>query len=195
MEEKSGKIRVFTAVDVSEEVREKTAAYISKLRQLYWKIPVGWEKPEKLHLTLKFLGDIDAAQLEKLKNVVEAAASNTEQLSLTIENTGVFPPRSCPRVLWLGVTEENLGLTKLQDLMEKEAEKAGFEREKRAYHPHLTIARLRVPAKSRELAQYHLQVGFPPINFEVNEVTIYKSEFVSGGSVYKVISKYKLKGE
>jgi RNA 2',3'-cyclic 3'-phosphodiesterase len=185
-------VRVFVAVDVSEEVREQAARRIEFLRSRFPDLRVGWDKPEKLHLTLKFLGEIDENQLQNLITATEKAVQNTSQFNLTVENTGVFPPKGRARVLWLDVTNGKEHLLELNKWLEDECFAVGFERTEQQFTPHLTIARLREPHKSAELVKLHIATQFPAKTYKVNEVKIIKSELSPHGSRYTVIKQVKL---
>lgn len=182
--------RIFVAVDISEEARLEAARYIESLRRRFPNLRVGWDKPEKLHLTLKFLGETSDEQLAGLTKAVERAARETANFKLRIDGTGVFPSRRKARVLWLGVTDGRENLRKLNEALERECERAGFACETRDFKAHLTIARLREPEKSRNLVEAHLQENFAAIEFEVSEIVIYQSELSPQGSRYNVVSKH-----
>jgi 2'-5' RNA ligase len=97
--------RIFIAVDISEEARRRAAAHIDGLRSGVRNLRVGWERPEKLHLTLKFLGDVTNEQLGRLNKSVEQAATQTGTFYLRTGKTGVFPSIRKARVLWLGLED------------------------------------------------------------------------------------------
>ncbi len=99
----SMKKRIFTAVDISDEARAKATDYIESLRGEFPQVRVGWEKAEKLHLTLKFFGEVDEKQLAKLTVAVEQTANQISDFNLKITETGVFPSKRNARILWLGV--------------------------------------------------------------------------------------------
>ncbi len=185
--------RIFTAIDISDEARRKVSGYIENFRGEFPNIRVGWEKPEKIHLTLKFLGDVDEKQLQNLIEAVEKSAREISGFKLQIAETGVFPSPKNARILWLGIKDKGENLPKLNEISESECEKIGFPKEKRNFKAHLTIARLREPQKSRELAGTHLQNGFEPIEFEVSQITIYESELQPTGSIYKTVKNVELK--
>ena len=187
--------RIFIALDISEETRRKVSAYIEQLKREVTNLRVGWEKPEKLHLTLKFLGDTDEAQLEKLKETAENIAGEVSKFTLKIAETGVFPSARNARVLWIDVKDEKGSTAKINELLETECEKIGFAKEKRNFKPHLTIARIRDVGKSRELAESHLKKEFEPVEFEVAEIAIYESRLQPTGSIYSKIYSSKLKVE
>ena len=185
--------RIFVAIDISEEARRKVSNYIETLRDEFSNVRVGWEKAEKLHLTLKFLGDINDKQLKILTEAIEKTARQIFIFKLQIKETGVFPSPRKARILWLGLKDEHGNLQNLNEILESECEKFGFEKEKRNFKAHLTIARLREPQKSKELAQKHLQNEFAPIEFDVSEIVIYESKLQPQGSIYSIVSKHIFK--
>lgn len=187
------KKRIFTAIDISDEARQKAAAYIENLRREFSGLRVGWDKPEKLHLTLKFLGDTDEARLCNLTEAVEETAKRISNFDLRIKATGVFPSQRNARILWLGVCDEKRSSSKLNEILETESAKKGFTRETRNFKAHLTMARLREPDKSGELVEKHLSNDFDSAEFAVSEITIYESQLLKSGSIYSVVSKHQFK--
>jgi 2'-5' RNA ligase len=185
-------MRAFIAVDISAEARHLVAERIAFLRARFSDLRVGWDKPEKLHLTLKFLGDIPQEKLTQVILAVENSAKEIKPFSLILEGAGAFPPRGAARVLWLGVKDKSQNLSELQKRLETETERIGFERERRAFKPHLTIARLKEPGKSRSLTDLHLKTEFPFINFSVSEIVVYKSDLRPSGSIYTPLSKISI---
>ncbi len=185
--------RVFTAIDISDQARAKVSDYIKILRDEFPDLRVGWDKPEKLHLTLKFLGDINERHLENLIEAVRETAKRISSIKLRISGTGVFPSKRNARVLWLGVKDEKKSLQKLNGILETQCEAKGFARETRNFKPHLTVARLRAPHKSKELIGRHSENDFQSAEFEASEITIYESRLQKSGSIYSIVSKYKLK--
>lgn len=186
--------RIFVAVDISAEARRKTAAYIESLKLEFANLRVAWEKPEKLHLTMKFLGDADEDQLQKLEDVARNIAGKIPKFDFKIAETGVFPSRRNARVLWIDVKGEKGNLTEINRLLEAKCERIGFPREIRNFKPHLTIARLKAPNSSRELIKKHLEKEFEPVESEAAEIVIYESRLRSTGSIYKKLTTVQLKG-
>ncbi len=185
--------RIFTAIDISDEAQMKVAHYIENIRDEFPNLRVGWERAEKLHLTLKFLGDVDEKQLSNLIEAVEKTAEEFSNFNLQISETGAFPSPRNARILWLGGRDEQENLRRLNEILETECERKGFEKEKRNFKPHLTIARLREPPKSKELVGKHLRNDFASIEFAVSEIVIYKSRPQKSGSIYSIVSKHRLK--
>jgi 2'-5' RNA ligase len=184
------KKRIFAAVDISVEARRRVAGYISELKKDFSDLRLGWERPEKLHLTLKFFGDTDAAQLEKLKEAAESLAGRFSNMRFRISKTGVFPSARNARVLWLGVEGDVEKLREMNAFLENEGEKFGFRKENRTYRPHLTIARIREPHRAKPLVEAHLAREFEPAEFEASELVIYESRLQPTGSVYKKVSGF-----
>src|SRR4028119_339249 len=99
-------MRVFFAVEISDDVRQRVAQHIDYLRKQFPDMRVGWEQAQKLHLTLKFLGETDPSKLPDLIKAAEVASKDLQPFALTIESVGSFPPRGTARVLWLGVKDK-----------------------------------------------------------------------------------------
>lgn len=185
--------RIFTAIDISEEAKQKASDYIEKLRGEFPHLRVGWERAEKFHLTLKFLGNVDERQLKNLSEAVEQTAEQLSIFKLRISETGAFPSTRNARILWLGVRDAPGSLRHLNEILENECARNGFEKEKRDFKPHLTIGRLRQPAQSKELIEQHLRNDFPAVEFAISEITIYESRLQKSGSIYSIVSKRKFK--
>lgn len=186
--------RIFTAIDISDEACQKVSDYIENLHGEFSNLRVGWERAEKLHLTLKFTGDIDREQLKSLIEAVEATVEQISKFKLQISETGAFPSPRNARILWLGVRDEQGNMQQLNEILETECERKGFEKEKRNFKPHLTIARLREPAKSKELVVKHLRNDFGAIEFAVSEIVIYESRLQKSGSIYTKYKQINLQG-
>ena len=185
-------VRVFCAVELPMEVRARAADHIAQLRQAAPDVRASWERAEKMHLTLKFLGEIERSRIDALSQAAERAAKSVAPFDLAIAGTGSFPPRGVPRVLWLGVADASGGLTGLQKRLEDECAGEGFPREKRSFHPHLTIARLRTPQGAQRLAALHQEMGFEAMVFYITELVVMRSELGPGGSRYTELSRHRL---
>ncbi|MBA4121049.1 MAG: RNA 2',3'-cyclic phosphodiesterase [Acidobacteria bacterium] len=186
--------RIFVAIDISEEARRKVADYIENLRGEFSNLRVGWEKAEKLHLTVKFLGDIDSNELQNLTEAVEKTARQFSNFNLQISQTGVFPSKRNARILWLGVDDEHESLQKINDFLQTECEQRGFVKENRNFKAHLTIGRLREPNKSKELIDSHLNKTFAAVEFDVSEIVIYESQLQKSSSIYIKYKNLNLQG-
>jgi RNA 2',3'-cyclic 3'-phosphodiesterase len=173
-------------------VRRKLWDALAPLRppQRREKLPVKWVRPENIHLSLKFLGEVDEGRASELHTALQRAAAagpDPRPLALQISGFGVFPDYHRPHVLWAGVTPEP-GLELLQHSVEQAFAPLGFPTEARAFRPHVTLARASRDAKPREFAG--LEELLSGIEFDetvsVAEVDLMQSTLKPEGPVYQV---------
>ncbi|MDD2388957.1 MAG: RNA 2',3'-cyclic phosphodiesterase [Desulfobacterales bacterium] len=176
-------IRAFIAADLPEPI-------ILSLRQLQddlkpFNFDARWVKPDHIHLTLKFLGDIRSADAETVGRVITETAILHAPVSLVVKGIGVFPEIRRPRVLWVGIDGQISILSRLQKTIEDQLETVGFPREKRAFKGHLTLARFRyVHDPGSIIAAMTGLGGFETQPFTVNAVHLYKSRLTPAGAEY-----------
>ena len=180
--------RTFCAIELSPEVRAQLQDHVRRLREAVPEAAASWSKPENVHLTLKFFGNVSKENVTRISDVAARVARECSSFEIRIGGTGVFP-----KVLWLGVEDPTGRLTELQRRFEEECAKEGFAKEDRAYKPHLTLARQRHPEGARKLAQTHLQTKFDPMEMRIGEFVVFRSQLSPKGSIYTVISKHELK--
>lgn len=175
-----------------ERVRQELWDALAPLRQRRERLPVKWVRPESIHLSLKFLGEVEETRTPELRTALQRAArggSGAEPRPLTLQITGfgVFPDYHRPRVLWVGVTPEP-GLELLQHGVEQAFAPLGFPTEARAFRPHVTIARAGRDAKPREFAG--LEELLAGVDFDetvtVPDVDLMQSTLKPEGPVYQV---------
>jgi len=133
--------RAFIAIEISDEVRIALAAEQARLKKLDAR--VAWVAPESIHLTLLFLGDIFAAQVEPLSAALDAVTAQHEQFDFAVAGLGWFGPPRSPRVVWAGINEPAGRLAALQNGVEEQARLLNLRTEARPFHPHLTLGRAR----------------------------------------------------
>ena len=182
--------RVFIAIELPAAVRRKLMEHIDRLRDSVPDARASWIREENLHLTLKFLGDTPVARVENLSGTASIAASKVQPFEIIVEGGGAFPPKGQPRVLWVGIEDPSGQLARLHGTLEDECAKAGFPREPRAFHPHLTIARIRKPFDSRQLVTLHKEMGFEAETVRASELLLIRSELRSKGSRHTIISRH-----
>jgi 2'-5' RNA ligase len=186
------KLRLFCAIELPLVVREEAARRIEHLREQFPRARATWERAEKMHLTLKFLGDVEETRLQSVNKVVEATASAFQPFEMSIEGAGAFPPRAqVPRVLWLGAKDDSNNLVVIQEKLKDEFARIGFKKEARAFHPHLTLARVRAPENAKELREEHERLEFKTPSFIVEEIVLMQSELLPSGSRYAKIFSSK----
>ena len=184
--------RVFCAVELADDVRARLQEHIARLRKEVPDAAASWSRVENIHLTLKFFGNVAVDRIPKISAAATRTTERFSKFEIGVGNTGVFPRPSRAQVLWIGVSDPTGKLAALQKRFEEECAVDGFEKEDRAYKPHLTIARIRKPEGSRQLADTHLQMTFEPIAVPINELIVFRSELSSKGSKYTSISHHPL---
>jgi RNA 2',3'-cyclic 3'-phosphodiesterase len=186
-------LRLFCAIELPREVRAEVARHITTLRESAPDVRASWDREEKLHLTLKFFGDVEEKKIEQLIAALRRAASFVSPFDLNIRGTGSLPPKGPPRVLWLGVSDPSGRFAELHRQAEDECARSGFARERKPFHPHLTVARLRSPAGARRLATLHQGMEFEAPAFTVTEIVLMRSELLPHGSRHTKLSGHQLK--
>jgi len=184
--------RLFVAIELPASVRRKLTEHIDRLRNALPEARASWVRAENLHLTLKFLGDIQIAKVETLAAAVQCAASKSGPFEIVVGDCGAFPPRGQPRVLWIGIDDLYDRLDLLKQHVEAQCEDIGLPREQRPFHPHLTIARLRQPRGARHLAELHKEFGFDRETFLTTDLTLIRSELGSAGARHTIVARYEL---
>lgn len=187
------RLRVFFAVDISDETRRRAVEHIAALGRAVPSVKIKWDAPEKLHVTVKFLGDVDRDRLAGLSAAAGTVCRDVSPFPLSVVGTGAFPPKGPARVLWLGVSDPMGGLDRLQRGIEDACAALGFPRETRAYHPHLTLARLKALPAERPLVDAHRAANFSGApDHRVTELLLMRSELSPRGSRYSVIDRFAL---
>ena len=134
-------IRVFLAIELSLDVRKKLSELQQQLRKTL--PPINWVRPESIHLTLKFLGYVDPSSISQLLSVLKPIGKKQHVFSIDVHGLGVFPQVKHPRIFWIGLTGNTQALQELVLEIEAALEPLGFPPEEKAYHPHLTLARIK----------------------------------------------------
>jgi 2'-5' RNA ligase len=184
--------RTFCAIELPANVRAQLADHAKQLRAVVPEASASWSKPENVHLTLKFLGNVATRNIPTISVAASRVVKEFSPFQIKIGGTGVFPKATRPQVLWIGVEDSSGRLSELQRRLEEEFATAGFDKEDGAYKPHLTIARIRRPDGARRLAESHLQTKFALLNIRVNEFVVFRSQLSPKGSIYTAISKHEL---
>jgi 2'-5' RNA ligase len=185
------KIRAFIAIRVSSEVERAIADLIAQVRS--HDDGVKWVSPANLHLTLKFLGP--AVALEKINRIqseLEKIAADTIAFEVAAAGVGGFPDLRRPNVLWVGLRSDLLN--ELAAHIDEAASRCGFEREQRAFNPHLTIGRLKRPrlhSHTRASLEAAKNRAFGAST--IREMTLYRSITAAGGPTYEALAKFQFK--
>lgn len=179
-------MRMFVGIGLPEECRTSIVGALSPLAERG--LPVSWTRAENLHITVKFLGEVPDARVEEMGELLAEAAGETAPFRLVVEGAGGFPTLSSPRILWAGVREPLDPVRKLHQNMEKILAGAGFPREGRPFHPHVTVGRVRrrLPAGWTERFGGSLS-GIRFGDVPARSYQLYESRLSPSGSAYRVL--------
>ena len=183
-------MRTFIAIDLEPGLKTALQGLIRALKATG--ADVRWTQTNGLHLTLKLLGEIDEEKSTGVKRTIQEVAGRHASFPLRLEGTGAFPGEHNPRILWAGFAAET-GLLAFQDELERELVREGFPREERAFHPHLTLGRVKGPGRVRdamlELEKYRRDsLG----KMTVHKVALFESRLRPEGAEYSVLADYEL---
>ena len=188
-------IRSFIAIELPVELKRAISRLQEQLKAGS-RAPVRWVSPENIHLTLKFLGDIDAVVIDDIKDALQEAVWGISAIRLGAEGLGVFPNNTRVQVIWVGLSGEIDRLQKLQQSIDKELAKLGFPAEKRGFSPHLTIARLRDRANANErqdMGRLVENTRFQSsLDFSVTSIHLMKSQLTREGAIYSRLGSVNL---
>lgn len=182
-------MRTFVAVAVPERIRDAVAAATDDLRRCGAR--VRWVNSDSLHFTLKFLGEVDAEELEAVDGALRRAARQASPTEVRVGGLGAFPNLRRPRVIWAGVEAEDPELERLHARIEGGLAELGFPPEDRAFRPHVTLGRVKSSRGLRPLTEAieenaNLDFG----KFQVREMVLYESRLGPTGARYTPLSAY-----
>lgn len=181
-------MRLFVAIELADEVRKRLRHVQDTLKRPRDRIK--WVRPELMHVTLKFLGEVTDA--DAVGDAVEAAASRTERFALAINGCGCFPVKGPVRAMWAGVTEPTGTLARCVEEIEAELETIGFPRERRPFSPHITLARVREDCSEGKLRTAVDTAKLGPLDQPVAGVVVMSSVLGSDGPAYSVVRRVSL---
>lgn len=177
-------IRAFLAIDPPTELLGGIGRIQERLQRMI-RGELRWVRPEAIHLTLKFFGDIPESAIADITAAVEPAAAAEAPMTFSIGGAGVFPDQRRPRVLWLGMEGDVPRLLRFQRKIEEELGLAGFPAEERPFRPHLTLARIK---SSRGLTGLERALekseGYAAGQFTAPGLGLIRSELTPRGAIY-----------
>lgn len=181
-------LRTFIAIELPENIISFISGIQDKMKSYGFK--VKWVRPKNIHITLKFLGNIHKADVEKIGTAMSETVKAHPPISLAAKGIGVFPSIKRPRVIWLGLKGQTFELIELQKAIDGTLENIGFPKEGRAFKAHLTLARVKGNLHSKKLLDVMNTFGEPESEtFTADQVTLFKSDLKPTGAVYtKLVS-------
>ena len=187
----SGLIRSFLAIELPATIQ----ANIGKIEEAAktTSADVRWVSPGRIHLTLKFFGNIEELKIDSIAAAIRGPVSAAKPFHLNVRGTGAFPNLRSPRIIWIGLVDEEGRLAALQKEVESSLEKIGFEPEDRPFRPHLTLGRVKSSRGKEELARCVEKYREEEIGtFQVEKIVLFKSDLTPAGPIYTPLREIKL---
>lgn len=192
----SATLRTFVAFELPEPVVAFMAGIQQRLKSRG--LRVRWVRPQNIHLTLKFFGNIDPAEVEKISSAMAAAAGSTTPLALSAKGVGVFPGIQRARVIWVGLAGQTAQLAALQKTLDDRLQQVGFAADSRTFQGHLTLGRFKARTHPRRLVEVLQEfTGIVSEPFTADALCLFKSDLQPAGAVYsklKSVSLYNSSG-
>ena len=182
------KMRCFIAIDIVEDAKIFINDYIRQNLVSSFE-GVKWVKPQNLHITLVFLGDVSREAIKLIKHVMRKVCSNYHRFNIELSGLGYFPNSKKPKIIWLGVKEQPI-IYKIKKELDVELENIGFYMDKKSFVPHLTIGRV----KSKISSDIIKTLDFTATS-SVKEINLMESRLYSHGPVYINVLRCPLKNK
>ena len=188
-------MRTFIAIELPKEIQDTLADLQEQLKTSG--ADVKWVQPQNIHLTLKFLGERDDKKVEKIKQTIDEVAKEKKSFFLSLSTLGAFPKVDYPRVIWVGVDKGDNEAKAIALDLEKRIAKIGIPKEERPFSSHITLGRVRSSLNLKQLAQglKNQENVFTAKNleFEVSQITLFKSTLTPKGPIYEALKEASLK--
>ena len=183
--------RLFAAIEIPPDIRKTIFDLLAPLRAQH--SAVRWERVEKLHVTLRFIGDTTAESMSGIHAALHRAAMHAGRpFPAHYSSTGFFPNRHRPRVLWIGMVDPEGRSTALHDAVEQELRSLGIDEDDKEFHPHVTVGRMRNERPSPRLLEDFEKLTLHTDQVTVHEFVLMKSDLRADGSQYSVIGRFPL---
>ncbi len=189
------KIRTFVAIELPQDAIASLDQLQADLKRRLDTRAVRWVKPHGIHLTLKFLGNVPADQMDEVADALWAACEGVPPFDVELARMGCFPNVRRPRVIWVGVAGDLATLRRLRDAVEEHIAPLGYPTERRPFQPHLTLGRLK-RASPREARQIGAEIAATELGVlarvHVDEVSLMRSDLSPAGAKYTRLAAVRL---
>jgi 2'-5' RNA ligase len=185
------KIRSFIALDLPEDLKKGLQNLQDKARK--HTDCVRWVKPDNIHLTLKFLGAIEESQVDPIARILENMTTGIAPFKLQVKGFGAFPNARSPKVIWVGMDDNQERVVLFQEKLEETLAAIGFAPEKRTYSPHLTLGRVKESRAKRDIEQLIEKYKDEDLGyFTAGSIVFYRSDLQPSGPVYSSLKTIQL---
>jgi 2'-5' RNA ligase len=188
-------MRAFIAIELPQEIKDSLAYLQEQLKAS--QADVKWVQPQNIHLTLKFLGEIDDKKLDKIIRILAEVTKDKNSFYIRISSLGAFPKINSPRVIWVGIDKGDLETKQIAKELEEKITKIGIPREERPFSSHITVGRVRSGLNRERLVQ-NLDnsvnnFGKDNREFQVTKITLFKSTLTPKGPIYEALKEVNLR--
>ena len=188
----SENIRAFIAIELNKKIQDELAKIQNEIKASG--ALVKWVKPENIHLTLKFLGNIDTDLITKIKDILNDLSSKHEVFTMKLNKVGAFPKPRNPRIIWVGQEDGQVKIKSIAEELEENLSKIGIPKEEKPFHSHVTLGRVKSPLNRFKLAEaLTSKEKIPELSFAVDRIVLFKSTLTSQGPIYEAIAEVNLK--
>lgn len=184
-------MRLFIAIEISEEIKTGLAKVVAKLKDAG--ADVKWVRPEGMHLTIKFFGEVDENRKDKIISSLEQVSEKKSPFTVTFKGLGAFPDLNRPRVVWAGIEKGREELKDISKELEASLSELGFSKEPREFSPHLTFGRVKSNRNKNGLVSAlnaHNNFTLPQLN--VDKINLIQSILKREGAEYRTVVSCKL---
>jgi RNA 2',3'-cyclic 3'-phosphodiesterase len=190
-------LRAFIAIPLPQSTLDRLSTLQDRLAAELPPHSVRWVAPSGVHLTLKFLGDVDESRVASIKNALAAVASVAPPSPARAKGLGCFPNLKRPQVLWIGVDDPSPRLGALQAAVEEAMAGIGFDKEERAFHPHLTLGRVSRRTSSADKSRIGDVIRSMQSTMEAGhipgaQISLIRSTLRPTGAEYSTLATFRL---
>jgi len=187
-------MRTFIAIELPNEIKDSLSRLQEELKASG--ADVKWVEPNNIHLTLKFLGEIDDKKIEKITKIIDDTAQGKDKFQINISSLGAFPKIDFPRVIWVGVDTGDKEVNDIAKELEEKIAKIGIPKEDRPFSSHITIGRTKSSLNREKLVQdlkIKAELGARKLEFYVTKIALFKSTLTPKGPIYEALKETNLK--
>jgi RNA 2',3'-cyclic 3'-phosphodiesterase len=189
-------VRSFIAIEIDDAIKARLADQIENLRNLPGGREVRWVQSQSIHLTLRFLGQIRPSLVAPIAAELRKITEQFDPFPLTFGDLGSFPNMDQPRVLWVGASDPLGRLESIRNSLEERLKRVGLEEERRPFHPHLTLGRMRRGVAARDKVKFGASLHQLKTDAlgtqQIEHVSIFQSELLPAGAVHTVLIRANL---
>ena len=188
-------MRTFIAIELPKEIKDSLSEVQDKLKTSG--ADVKWVSPNNIHLTLKFLGEIDDKKLDKIAQILEKITKDESTYPLRLSSIGAFPKINFPRVIWVGIDKGDIETKEIVNALEENIAKIGIPKEDRPFSSHITLGRVKSSLNRQGLVEnLNSLTNYTEeekLEFLVTKITLFKSTLTPKGPIYEALKEASLK--